>query len=359
MRRGARRSRTRPPRRTRARGASASGRRSHAGPRRRCDRGSSRTRRRPQRHPPHRGSPRRAASCSACRPCLVQPAEDGDALVERLSGDEPPCPEAHAVLLHDSLESRRCSAARRIAEREIDVIVGTREASQTRLVECDGEGVADVHDRVVARKAGPGFTIRVLPIVSSPRDSWMCPQRTRSGCSRSMNARSDGLPTGSPERRRSHAVAWGERAGRRRAPGGWPARAWPASARRPSSSSGSSCGVESGVGPQAETPCKPDAVAEHDAAPVERDAELDEPSVDRRRVHVPRDREQKRCERAPRLDRALDLVRRARVRQIAADDEGVHRADLLDRGRTASKRAWTSTRYAILISKGPPGAAKS
>ena len=39
------------------------------------------------------------------QPCVVQPAQDADALVERLAGDEPPGPEPSAVALDEVLQS--------------------------------------------------------------------------------------------------------------------------------------------------------------------------------------------------------------------------------------------------------------
>lgn len=76
-------------------------------------------------------------------------------------------------------------------------------------VETNVDLVVDLHECEVAGGSGPGLTIRALPIVSVPRDSWMWPQRTRSGCSRSTNARTTVLPTCSPLESRSQGVPLG------------------------------------------------------------------------------------------------------------------------------------------------------
>ena len=55
---------------------------------------------------------------------------------------------------------------------------------------------------------GPGLTTRVGPIVPAPMDSWMWPEKTRSGWWRSTAARSDFEPTCWP-RARSQAVPKG------------------------------------------------------------------------------------------------------------------------------------------------------
>ncbi len=60
-----------------------------------------------------------------------------------------------------------------------------------------------------------------------------------------------------------------------------------------------------------------------DPAPIERDAELDEPRIDLRRVAVARDGEEPRRQRPPALDGALGVVRRPEGRDVAADDEHV------------------------------------